>query len=87
MARLLGGGGCWRSCFHQVLAVQGCLDTIRQARRENRRPLRNRLRVDANSFCSFGYRATKQRDSFVFSHAQMLVLLQSICKHSNIHNL
>lgn len=78
--------GCSLRLCGKVHAVQRRLHTVCQARGKRGRPLRNCLRIYADSLRSFGYGASKQGNSFVFGHAQMLACLQSKSKHSNIYN-
>lgn len=70
MGGLLGGGGWGIRLFSSDMrAVEGRLHAISKTRRELRRPLGNGLRVDADRIRSLGYRASKQANGFVFSHA------------------
>lgn len=81
MAHLLGGGlGYWLRLLH---APESGLDAVGQSSRQFGRPLRDRLRVDADGICSLSHRTAKQINSFGFGHAEMLEHLQNHCKHSN----
>lgn len=64
-------------------ACAGSYDAIRQPRRQILRPLRNRLRVDADGLSRLGNRSTQQIEGLVFFHAAMLAPLQHEYKHPN----
>ena len=57
-------------CFHQVLAVQGCLDTINDATRKGLRPLVYGLIADTYGLRCSSDRPAKFFNCFSFFHAK-----------------
>lgn len=71
MAHLLGGGGGLRSRFRLLLAIEGSLDAINDARRQYSGPLHDGLVRDADSVSCRSYCAAQKFYGVSFKHAEL----------------